>query len=91
MNSGNQVTAGGFVPAAGEGQAFWSPDILTVPNAGSDLCATPFAAGQAPAVPGQPPATGHDCDGAQPHANPGPSCPPVGHVRCAAVIGRRGS
>ena len=91
MNSGNQVTAGGFVLAAGEGQAFWSLDSLTVPKADGDLCATPFAAGQAPAVPRQPPATGRDCDSAQPHADPGRSCPPVGHVRCAAVIGRRWS
>ena len=91
MNSGNQVTVGGFVLAAGEGQAFWFPDSLTVTNAGGDLCATPFAAGQAPAVPRQPPATGRDCYGAQPHADPGRSCPPVGHVRCAAVIRRRWS
>jgi hypothetical protein len=91
VNSGNQVTAGGFVPAAGEGQAFWSPDRLTVPKAGRDLRATPFAAGQAPAVPRQPPATGRDRDSAQPHANPGRACPPVGRVRDAAVIGRRWS
>ncbi len=91
MNSGNQVRAGGFVLAAGEGQAFWSPDGLTVPKDDGDLRATPFAAGQAPAVPRQPPATGRDCDSAQPHANPGRSCPPVSQVRCAAVIGRRGS
>ncbi len=89
MTSGNQVTAGGFVLAAGEGQAFRSPDSLTVPKAGGDLRATPFAAGQAPAVPRQPPATCRDCDSAQPHANPGRSCPPMGHVRCAAVTGRR--
>ena len=91
MNSGNQVTAGGFVLAAGEDRAFWFLDSLTVPKADGDLRATPFAAGQAPAVPGQPPATGRDCDGAQPHADPGRSCPPVCHVRGAAVIGRRWS
>ena len=91
MNSGNQVTAGGFVLAAGEGQALWFPDSLTVPKAGGDLRATLFAAGQPPAVPRQPPATGRDCYGAQPHANPGRACPPVGHVRGAAVIGRRWS
>ena len=91
MKPGNQVTAGGFVLAAGEGQAFWSLDSLTVPKAGGDLRATPFAAGQAPAVPRQPPATGRDCDSAQPPADPGRSCPPVCHVRGAAVIGRRGS
>lgn len=91
MNSGNQVTAGGFVLAAGEGQAFWSPDSLTVPNADGDLRATPFAAGQVPAVRRPPDATGRDCDSAQPHADPGRACPPVGHVRCAAVIGRRWS
>ena len=91
MTSGNQVTAGGLVLAAGEGQAFWSPDSVTVPKAGRELRATPFAAGQARAVPRQPPATGRDCDSAQPHADPGRCCPPVGHVRCAAVIGRRWS
>ena len=76
MNSGNQVRAGGFVLAAGEGQAFWSLGSLTVPKAGGDLCT-------------MPPATGRDRDSAQPHANPGRSCPPVGHVRGSAVIGRR--
>ena len=45
MKPGNQVTAGGFVLAAGEGQAFWSLDSLTVPNAGSDLRATPSPPG----------------------------------------------
>ena len=79
------------MPAAGEGQALWFPGSLAGPKADGDLDSTLFAAGQAPAVPRQPPATGRDCDGAQPHANPGRSCPPVCHVRCAAVIGRRWS
>ena len=84
MNSGNQVTAGGLVLAAGEGQAFWFPDSLTVPNAGGDLRAMP-SAGQLLR------ATDCNCYRAQPHADPGRACPPAGQVRCAAVIGRRGS
>ena len=84
MNSGNQVTAGGFVLAAGEGQAFWLPDSLTVPNAGGDLRAMPSAGQLLPATAG-------NCYGAQPHAKRGRGCPPVSQVRGAAVIGRRGS
>jgi hypothetical protein len=91
MNSGNQVTAGGLVPAAGEGQALWFPDSLTVTDAGSDLRAMPSAAGQAPAVRRPPPAAGRDRDGRQAHMNREGACPPVSQVRCAAVIGRRGS
>jgi hypothetical protein len=84
MNSGNQVTAGGFVLAAGEGQAFWFPGRLTVPNAGGDLRAMP-SAGQLL------PATDCNCYRAQPPAKRGRACPPVSQVRGAAVIGRRGS
>ena len=91
MTSGNQVTAGGFVPAAGEGRALWFPGRLAVTSAGRDLRAMPSAAGQAPAVLRQPPGTGRDCDGAQPPANPGGGCPPMRQVRGAAVIGRRWS
>ena len=90
MNSGNQVTAGGVVLAAGEDRALWFLDTLTATNADSDLRAMP-SVGQPPAVPGQPPATGRDCYGAQPPANPGRARPPVGHVRGSAVIGRRWS
>lgn len=43
MNSGNRVTASGFVLAAGEGQALWFPGSLTVTNAGGDLRAMPSA------------------------------------------------
>jgi hypothetical protein len=59
MNSGNQDTAGGLVPAAGERQALWFPGSLAVTSAGSDLRATPFAAEQAPAVRRPPPAARH--------------------------------
>ena len=90
MNSGNQVTAGGVVLAAGEDRALWFPGTLTATNAGSGLRAMP-SAGQPPAVPGQPPATDRDCYGTQPHTNPGRARPPVGHVRGAAVTGRRWS
>ena len=90
MNSGNQVTAGGLVPAAGEGQALWFPDSLTVTNAGSDLRAIP-SAGQQPAVRRPPPATGRDRDGTQAHMNREGAFPPVSQVSRAAVIGRRGS
>ena len=90
MNSGNQVTAGGVVLAAGEDRALWFLDTLTATNAGSGLRAMP-SVGQPPAVRRPPPATGRDCYGTQPHANPGRARPPVGHVRGAAVIGRRWS
>jgi hypothetical protein len=90
MNPGNQDTASGFVPAAGEGQALWFPDSLTVTNAGSDLRAMPPAA-QPPAVRRQPPATGHNRYGTQPHMNRERACPPMSQMRRAAVIGRRGS
>jgi hypothetical protein len=90
MNSGDQVTAGGLVPAAGEGQALWFSDSVTVTDAGSDLRAMP-SAGQPPAVRRQPPATGRDRYGTQAHMNREGACPPVSQVRCAAVIGRRGS
>ena len=50
MTSGNQVTAGGFVPGAGEGQAFWSPDSVTVPKAGRDPRATPEPSCACPGV-----------------------------------------
>jgi hypothetical protein len=90
MTSGNQVTAGGFVLAAGGGQALRFPDSLTVPNAGSDLRAVP-SAGLPPAIRRQPPATGRNRYGAQPPANPGRACPPMGHVKRAAVLGWRWS
>ena len=90
MNSGSQDTAGGFVPPAGAGQALWFPGSLTVTNAGSDLRAMP-AAGQPPAVRRQPPATVRNRYGTQPEVNRERACPPVSQVRCAAVIGRRGS
>lgn len=80
MKPGNQVTVRSFVLAVGEGQVLWFADSPTVPKAGGDLCATLFAAGQAPAVPRQPHSTGRDCGGAQPHANPGRACPPICHV-----------
>ena len=57
--------------------------------------ATPFAAGQAPAVRRQLLAIdGDSCiafTGAQPHANSGRAWPPVRCVSCAAVIRRQGS
>jgi hypothetical protein len=57
-------------------------------------CATPFAAGQAPAVRRQPPAIDRDCcvaiTGGQPHANWQRAGPPMNYVSCAAAI-RRGS
>ena len=90
MNSGNQVTASGFVRVAGEGQALWFPDSLTVTDIGSDLRAMP-SAGQPPAVRRQPPATERNRYGTQPHTNRERACPPVSQVKCAAVIGRRGS
>jgi len=59
------------------------------------LSATPFAAGQAPAVPRQPPALGRArrvvFTRAQPHVSWGCACPPVRCARYAAVIRRRGS
>jgi hypothetical protein len=90
MTSGNQVTASGFMLAAGEGQALWFPDTLTITNVGSDLCAMP-SAGQSPAVRWQPPATGRNRYGTQPPANPGRGCPPMSQVRGPAAIGRRWS
>ncbi len=59
------------------------------------LCATPFAAGQAPAVRRQLLAIdGDSCiafSGVQPHANRQPDCSTM-HCACrAAVIQRRGS
>ncbi len=91
MTSGNQVTAGGLVLAAGVGQALWFPASLTGSRAGGDLYATPSAAGSAPAVWWQSPATGRDRYGAQPPAKRGRGCPPLRQVRSAAVIGRRWS
>ena len=90
MTSGNQVTAGGLVPAAGEGQTLWFPDSLAVTNAGSDLRAMP-SAGQPPAVRRTAPATDRNRYGTQAHMNREGACTPVSQVRCAAVIGRRGS
>lgn len=59
------------------------------------LCATPLAAGQAPAVPQWRPARGRDSHivftGARAHANRERACPPGRSVRYAAVIRRRGS
>jgi hypothetical protein len=91
MDFGNQVTAGGFVPAAGEGQALWFPGSLAGPEADGDLDSTLFAAGQVPTVPRQQPAAGHDSYGVQPLAYLGRVRPPICHVTGAAVIGRRWS
>ena len=58
--------------------------------------ATPFAAGQAPAVRRQRLSAidGDSCiafTGAQPHVNRERAWPPVRWVNCATVIGRQGS
>jgi hypothetical protein len=59
------------------------------------LCVRPFGAGQAPAVPWQPPALDCDCyiafTGAQPHANWQHADPPLHCVSCATAIQRQGS
>jgi hypothetical protein len=88
LKSGNQATAGGLVPAAGDGQALCFPVTVTVTGAGLGLCAMP-SAGQPAAVRRQPPATGRDDYGEQAHAKRGRACPPMSQVRCAEAIWRR--
>ena len=58
MTSGNQVTADGFVPGAGEGQAFWSPDSVAVqgrPRPARDAGAVMRVSGGAKAIHDDPP------------------------------------
>ena len=70
-------------------------DAADRPGRVAALCATPFAAGQAPAVPQWPPALDRDSHivftGARPHVNRERACPPGHSVRCAAMIRRQGS
>ena len=59
------------------------------------LCATPFAAGQPPALRRQPPAIDHDpCiafTGTRPHANWQRADPRMHYANCATAIRRRWS
>jgi hypothetical protein len=70
-------------------------DATGRPGGAAALCATPFTAAQAPAVPQWPPARGRDSHivfvGARPHASRERACPPGRSVRCAAMIQRQGS
>jgi hypothetical protein len=91
MSSGNQVTSDSFVLADDTGQASWFVNTLTETKVGNGRRATRIAAGQAPAVPPQPPAIGRNCHGAQPYTNRDRACPPMRYVKYAAVIWRRWS